>query len=68
MEQAIKLQMRFPNSERWQATNHAEGEAHMRTYDTSDVVPNGQLVSFGFLPPEVVTQIKGQPEEEGVVH
>lgn len=40
----------------------------MRTYDAADIVPNGQLVSFRFLPPEVVTQIKGQPEEEGVIH
>lgn len=59
--QAVKLQMK-------QDLLSPEGGAHARTYNASDVVPNGQLVGFGFLPPEVVTQIKGQPEEEGVIH
>lgn len=38
------------------------------TYNPSNIVPNGQLVSFSFLPSKVVTQVKGQPEEEGVIH
>lgn len=38
------------------------------TYNPSDIVPNGQLVSFGLLPSKVVAQVEGQPEEEGVIH
>ena len=38
------------------------------TYNSSDIIPNGQLVSFSLLPFEVDTQIKGQSEEEGVLH
>lgn len=45
-----------------------KGAPPWRTYDPSDVVPDGQLVSLSLLPAEVVTQIKGQPEEEGVIH
>lgn len=45
-----------------------EKARHWHTYDPSNVVPNGQLVGFRLLPAEVVTQIKGEPEEEGVIH
>lgn len=38
------------------------------TYDSSHIVPDGELVSFCFFPSKVVTEVEGQPEEEWVIH
>lgn len=38
------------------------------TYDSSHIIPDGELVSFCFFPSKVVAEVEGQPEEEWVIH